>query len=65
MSAKKVTINGKSYDKDTLSKEAKASLQSLVGVENELKRLEVLIAALQTARGAYARVLDKELNSIK
>jgi len=61
MSKPKVTINGKAYDIDTLSKEAKASLQSIRAVDNELARLNSMVAALKTARNSYAQYLIRSV----
>ena len=61
MSKPKVMINGKSYDIDTLSKEAKASLQSIRAVDNELARLNHMVAALKTARNSYAQYLIRSV----
>ncbi len=59
-----LTINGKEYDPEKLSDEAKATLQSIVAVDAELKRLKALGAALQTARNAYSQALNKELEKM-
>ena len=58
----KVTIDDKEYDTDDLSDEANAQFQSLQFVTNELTRLELKTAALQTARNAYATALKEELD---
>jgi hypothetical protein len=55
-----VTIDNQLYDLDKLSDTAKAQLTSLQFVDQELMRLQFKVAALKTARGAYARSL-KEL----
>ena len=57
-----ITIDGKEYDTDTLSENAKAQLVSLKFCDGELQRLQAEAAALQTARMAYARALQEELN---
>lgn len=56
-----ITIDGKEYDTDTLSDETKAQLGSLRYVDSELARLDAQVAALQTARIAYARALKETL----
>ena len=56
----KITIDEKDYDVDDLSDEAKAQVVSLNFVDAELNRLQLKIAAMQTARNAYATAL-KEL----
>ena len=59
----KITIDEKEYETDDMSDEAKAQLQSLQFVDNEIAREQSKIAALQTARNAYAQALQKELES--
>ena len=56
-----VTIDGKDYDVDELSDEAKAQLGSINLVDRELARLAALIAAMQTARNTYGRALNEIL----
>jgi hypothetical protein len=56
-----ITIDNKPYDLDQLSAEAKAQLQSLQFVEQELARLQAKTAAMQTARNAYAKALQAAL----
>ena len=59
----KITIDGKEYETDDMSDEAKAQLQSLQFVDNEVAREQAKTAALQTARNAYAQALQKALKS--
>jgi len=59
-----ITIDGKSYDADALSPEAKAQLASIQFVDSELVRLQAQSAALQTARMAYAKALNESLNPL-
>ena len=54
-----LTIDGKEYDTDSLSDEAKTQLRSLRYVDSELNRLQAQVAALQTARIAYGRALKE------
>ena len=56
-----IKIDGKDYDIDQLSNEAKAQLASLQFVDAELARLQAQAAALQTARMAYAKALQAAL----
>jgi hypothetical protein len=56
-----INIDGRSYELSNLSDEAKAQLVSLQFVEQEITRLQLLIAALQTARNAYASALKGQL----
>ena len=59
----KITIDENEYETDDMSDEAKAQLQSLQFVDNEIAREQAKTAALQTARNAYAQALQKELES--
>lgn len=58
-----ITINGKEYNLDSLSDEAKAQIVSLQFVDAELARLQAQAAALQTARIAYSNELQKHLEA--
>ena len=57
----KITIDEKDYDVDDLSDEAKAQVVSLNFVDAELNRLQLKVAAMQTARNAYATALNSLL----
>ena len=59
----KITIDEKEYETDDMSDEAKAQLQSLQFVDNEIAREQAKTAALQTARNAYAQALQEALKS--
>jgi len=56
-----VTVNGKEYAVDDLSDNAKAQLTNIRVVDQEIARLETLIAIAKTARAAYAQVLGGEI----
>ncbi len=56
-----VTIDGKEYNLDDLSDNAKEQLASLQFVQNEVKRLEALMAVNKTALVAYSSALKNEL----
>lgn len=56
-----IKIDDKDYDLDSLSQEAKAQLASIQFVEQELARLQMRAAALQTARNAYLQGLKASL----
>lgn len=56
----KIIIDEKEYDSDDLSDEIKAQVVSLQWTQNEIQRVALQQAALQTARNAYGRAL-KEL----
>ena len=57
-----VQIDGKSYDLDSLSDDAKKNLASLQFVQTELKRLEAKVAVFKTSEAAYSRVLNQLLS---
>lgn len=54
----KITIDNVAYDTDSLSPEAIAQLQSIQFVDAELAQLNGRIAAMNTARNAYASALQ-------
>ena len=56
-----ITIDGKPYDQDTLSAEARSQLASIQFCDAELARLQSRAAALQTARIAYSKALQAAL----
>ena len=60
-----ITIDGREYDADKLSDQAKAQISSLRFVDAELERLHAQVAVLQTARSAYARALTEILGTDK
>ena len=55
-----IKIDDKDYDVDDLSEEQKAQVGSLNFADAEINRLGFKVAAMQTARNAYATAL-KEL----
>jgi|DEB19_MinimDraft_2_1074335.scaffolds.fasta_scaffold105381_2 hypothetical protein len=57
-----IKIDGKDYDYDALSADAKSQLAGLQFVDSELARLSNQSAAFQTARMAYANALKESLN---
>ena len=57
----KITIDNVEYDTEALSPEALAQLQSIQFVDAELARLNGRIAAMNTARNAYATALQQLL----
>ena len=61
----KITIDEKEYDLENLSDDAKAQLASIQYVDAELLRLHAQIAALQTARIAYANALNGLLVEVR
>ena len=58
-----IRINDIDYDLDTLSEDAKAQLQSIRFVDQELGRLNAQSAVLQTARRSYVSALQQALPS--
>ena len=61
----KISIDGKEYDLDDLSDEAKNQIVSLRFVDSELSRIQAQAATLQTARLAYSRALKTLLEEGK
>ena len=57
----KITIDDLEYDSESLSPEALAQLQSIQFVDSELAQLRGRIAAMNTARNAYATALQELL----
>ena len=58
-----IKIDNKDYDTETLSDEAKAQLQSLNFVDQELAKLNAQAAVMKTARIAYAKALNDALGT--
>lgn len=56
-----ITINGREYDTDQFSEEAKGQLASIQLVDQKLKQAQQEIAILQTARMAYVQALQGNL----
>ncbi|SFC17741.1 hypothetical protein SAMN05216344_110131 [Polaromonas sp. OV174] len=56
-----IKIDNIDYDLDSLSIEARAQLQSIQFVDQELARLQAQVAAMQTARNAYVNALKAAL----
>jgi hypothetical protein len=54
----KINIDNKEYEIESLSEDAKAQIASLQYVDAELVRLQAQLAAMQTARNAYASALN-------
>ena len=59
-----ININGKDYDLDQLSAEAKSQLANLQFVDHELQRLNAQSAVLKTARMAYGKALSDVLPEV-
>ena len=56
-----ITIDGKTYDSDSLSDKAKEQIMSLQFVNAEIKRLESQLAVCKTASAAYSLALKNEI----
>lgn len=57
----KITIDQVEYNLDDLTDEVKNNIGMLQAVEQEIQRLNMKLAAFQTARIAYARVVKENL----
>ena len=56
-----IKIDGKEYDTDQFSDEARNQLISIQYVDKKLQELNLEQAAMQTARNAYAKALSELL----
>ena len=56
-----IKIDGKDYDTDSLSDEAKKQLSNLQFTQSEIMRLQSQLALAQTAPAAYTNALKLEL----
>ena len=56
-----IIIDGKEYDADSISDEAKATLASLQFTQSELQRANAQVAVLKTAEAAYVKSLKEVL----
>ena len=62
-----VTVDNKEYEFESLSDETKAQFVSLQFTDQEITQLQARLAAMQTARNAYAQALGNllaEKNSV-
>lgn len=59
--SKTVTIDGREYNFEDLSENARNQLLNLRVTDQEIQRLNQQLAIAQTARTAYANALKKEL----
>ncbi len=57
----KVVIEDKEYDSEDMSEESKAQLEALQFVSNEIGRLQLQLAAMQTAKNTYSIALREAL----
>ena len=56
-----ITVDGIAYDTDILSDSAKQEFINLQAVDQEIQRLQTLLAIAATARNAYAAALKAAL----
>ena len=59
----KITIDGKDYDTDSFSEEAKSQLASLQFCQSEINRLQGLLSIAKTAQSAYSVALKQAVES--
>jgi hypothetical protein len=52
-----ITIDNKEYEFESLSEDTKAQFVSLQFTDQEIAQLQARLAAMQTARNAYAQAL--------
>lgn len=57
----KITIDGKEYDTEKLSEDARNNLMNIQFCEKKLAELKRESAMVQTARNAYAQALKGQL----
>ena len=57
-----ITIDGKEYDLEDLSDNAKQQVANLQFVKNEIQRLEAQIGVCKTAQSLYSNALNNEMN---
>lgn len=56
-----INVDGKDYDADSLSEQARRLISNIRFVDQELNRLQMQTAALQAGRQAYISTLKNEL----
>jgi DNA repair ATPase RecN len=56
-----INIDNKEYEFETLSEETRAQFVSLQFTDQEIAQLQARLAAMQTARNAYAQALNSLL----
>lgn len=56
-----LTVDGKEYDPDSISENAKTIIRNIQFADQELGRVQMQRLALQTARQAYVQALKTEL----
>lgn len=58
-----IKIEDQEYDTEDMSEDALAQLRSIEFVDQEMARLNSLLASMQTARNAYIVALQEVLNA--
>lgn len=58
-----LTVDGKNYDPETISDNAKNLIRNVQFADQELNRLRMQVAAIQTARHTYVTSLKAELDA--
>lgn len=61
--SKSLTINGSTYEVESLSEAAQMQVANIEGADVEIARLQRQLALMQTARNAYVAALSTELGS--
>ena len=56
-----ITINGKEYDPEQFSEETKKQLLHIQFCDQEINRLEFLLATVSTARTGYSKAVAEHL----
>ena len=59
----KVNINGKEYNIDDLSNEAKSYIAQIQLIDSKMAPMRAELAVLQTARDTYSNSLNAELEN--
>jgi Family of unknown function (DUF6447) len=57
----KITINNKEYELELLNEDARQQLANVQLADQEIQRLQMQLAIVQTARNAYANALNMAL----
>ncbi|MEQ5829362.1 MULTISPECIES: DUF6447 family protein [unclassified Sulfitobacter] len=57
----KLNIDGREYDTETLSEDAKAQITNVQVVDRKIVQLQQEMAIMKTARNAYIRDLQSKL----
>ena len=61
----KLNIDGREYDTEKLSEDAKAQLTNVQVVDRKVSQLQQELAIMKTARNAYIRSLQEELAKLE